>query len=266
MLAEKQTDVRGKAAQLIAHVVDRVRRARVEHKPFFHLRLDHVFPDDIYAAMLRAMPAEANYRPLAGRSNENMRSDGSFTRVKIDLFPEYIRHLSPEQQPIWDIVGRALCSSEVQNAFIEALAEPLQQRFGKDFRQIGMYPIPVLTRDTPGYSIIPHVDTPWKGITVQLYLPGNDKAPHLGTVFHNQAPDGALTRGAQMPFVPNSGYAFAVVDGTVHSADTVGNEVQSRDSILLTYFVDAGLQRFLRNRGKRWGNFVLNEMRSLARR
>ena len=37
-----------------------------------------------------------------------------------------------------------------------------------------MYPIPVLTRDIPGYRITPHTDTKWKGITVQLYLPRDD--------------------------------------------------------------------------------------------
>ena len=37
--------------------------------------------------------------------------------------------------------------------------------------------------------------------------------------------------------------------------------MKTRDSILLTYFVDAGLLRVLRNRGKRIGNFVLNEIR-----
>ncbi len=42
----------------------------------------------------------------------------------------------------------------------------------------------------------------------------------------------------------------------------VGPEVKTRDSILLTYFVDAGLVRYLRNRGKRLGNFVLNELRN----
>ena len=38
--------------------------------------------------------------------------------------------------------------------------------------------------------------------------------------------------------------------------------MKTRDSILLTYFVDAGPLRFLRNRGKRLGNFVLNEVRN----
>jgi hypothetical protein len=41
--------------------------------------------------------------------------------------------------------------------------------------------------------------------------------------------------------------------------------VKTRDSILLTYFVDRGLWRTLRNRGRRAGNFFLNELRSLKR-
>ena len=48
---------------------------------------------------------------------------------------------------------------------------------------------------------------------------------------------------------------------TWHSADPVHDRVKSRDSILLTYFVDQGLLKVLRNRGKRIGNFVANEIR-----
>jgi hypothetical protein len=68
-----------------------------------------------------------------------------------------------------------------------------------------------------------------------------------------------------MKFARNSGYAFAVGDNTWHSADPVGAEIDTRDSILLTYFVDSGLLRFLRNRGKRVGNFVRNEVKHLIR-
>ena len=66
-------------------------------------------------------------------------------------------------------------------------------------------------------------------------------------------------------FARNSGYAFAVGDNTWHSADPVGTEVATRDSILLPYFVDSGLLRFLRNRGTRVGNFVRNEVKHLTR-
>src|SRR5437899_7817594 len=67
--------------------------------------------------------------------------------------------------------------------------------------------------------------------------------------------------GLPVTAIGNSGYSFAVGDNTWHSADKVGSEVTTRDSILLTYFVDSGVLRFLRNRGKRIGNFFLNEFR-----
>ena len=141
------------------------------------------------------------------------------------------------------------------------LAPGLSKRFGNDFAKVGMYPIPILTRDIPGYLITPHTDTSWKGITVQLYLPRDDAHTNIGTIFHEKLPDGSMPKRAQMRFAPNTGYAFAVGDDTWHSADPVGPEVTTRDSILLTYFVDSGLLRILRNRGKRLGNFVTNEIR-----
>ena len=212
---------------LIEAVVANIRDARVVDKPFHHLEFDRVFPDDVYARMVSAMPNAADYRPLPGRNRGNIREDGSSTRVKIDLFPEYIRHLTDEKRAIWDLVGRALCSSEVQAAFMRGLAPGLERRFGSDFANVGMYPIPVLTRDIPGYRITPHTDTQWKGITVQLYLPRDASATHIGTIFHERLPDGSLPKAMQMRFAPNTGYAFAVGDDTWHSADPVGTEVET---------------------------------------
>ncbi len=68
-------------------------------------------------------------------------------------------------------------------------------------------------------------------------------------------------KGRRCDLHQTTGYAFAVGDDTWHSADPVHNGVNTRDSILLTYFVDQGLLKILRNRGKRLGNFVLNEFR-----
>ena len=259
---ERRRDVK----VLVDAVIANIEAARAVERPFFHLEFDRVFPDDIYAEMMAAMPGAADYRPLPGRNNGNLREDGTSTRVKIDLFPEYIRHLSPDKLPIWDVVGRTLCSEAVQATFMQRLAPGLQRRFGKDFAAVGMYPIPVLTRDIPGYRITPHTDTRWKGMTVQLYLPRDASATHIGTIFHERLPDGSLPKTVQMKFAPNTGYAFAVGNNTWHSADPVGTEVETRDSILLTYFVDAGLLRILRNRGKRVGNFLLGEVRHLVRR
>jgi len=254
-------DRRRAAARLAQFIVQSIDAARAADKPFFHLEFDRVFPDDVYAQMLALMPESSDYRPMHGRSKGHDLADGTHTRVKIDLFPEYIRNLPPEKRALWDVVGRALCCDPVRQAFIRRLAPGLEKRFGKDFAKVGMYPIPILTRDIPGYLITPHTDTHWKGITVQLYLPKDDANTDIGTIFHAVSPDGSKPKHSQMRFAPNTGYAFAVGDDTWHSADPVHNGVKTRDSILLTYFVDHGALRILRNRAKRLGNFVGNEIR-----
>lgn len=257
---------RAEVERVTKFVVNSIEQSRSGDKPFFHLQFDRVFPDDTYVAMLRDMPEAQDYRALPGRHNENILKDGSATRMKIDLFPEYIRSMPAAKRDTWDVVGRALCSNEVKAAFLRRLAPGLERRFGASAHSVGMFPIPVLTRDVPRYKITPHTDTHWKGITVQFYLPPDNTTEHIGTVFHDRLADGSMPRTAKMPFSPNSGYAFAVGDNTWHSADPVGPEVRTRDSILLTYFVDAGLLRVLRNRGKRAGNLVMHEVKSLLRR
>src|SRR6202161_3547984 len=115
------------------HVVNAVEAAVASDAPFIHLVLDRVFPDDVYAAMLANMPSATDYRPMHGRSKGHDLADGTHTRVKIDLFPEYIRHLPPEKRAVWDIVGRALCSAAVKEAFIHRLAPALERRFGPGY-------------------------------------------------------------------------------------------------------------------------------------
>lgn len=246
-------------AEFIAHSVD---QARTSDTPFFHLEFDRVFPDDVYARILDLKPSAQDYRPMHGRSKGLDLADGTHTRVKIDLFPEYIRHLPGPKLELWRLVGKALTSDKVRQAFIRRLAPELSKRFGPGFANVGMYPIPILTRDIPGYLIPPHTDTHWKGITVQLYLPKDDANTDIGTIFLEKNAEGALVKKNQMRFAPNGGYAFAVSDYSWHSADKVHDRVETRDSILLTYFVDQGLMRRARNRFKRLGNFVLNEFRN----
>lgn len=249
----------------VAHVVSAVDRAAFVDEPFWHLEMRDIFPAALYRRMRDAMPEAGEYRALKGRNNVNIKEDGTATRVKIDLYPEYIRHLPAGKREVWSLVGDILRADEVRDAFMRRLAPGLERRFGSDFMKTGMYPVPMLTRDVAGYQIPPHTDTKWKGITIQLYLPEDDSINHIGTRFDRQAPDGSFELVQRMSFSPNTGYAFAVGPDTWHSVDKVGPEVRTRDSILHTYFVDEGLKLKLRNRGKRVGNFLLNEVRHITR-
>src|SRR5260370_5278423 len=244
---------------LIEFVAESVRNAREGSVPFYHLQFDRVFRPDFYAEILRTMPDENDYRPMSGKTKMgSSRPDGKPTRTKIDLFPEYIRHLPAEKFAVWDMVGCVLRSEAVKSAFIQKLRPGLERRFGENFADVGMYPVPILTRDIPGYRVFKHTDSLWKGITVQLYLPADDLNKNIGTIFHEELPDGSKPKRTQMPFAPNTGYAFPVWNDTWHSAKPVAQQVKTRDSILLTYFADRGIWRRLRNRGRRVGNFFLN--------
>lgn len=243
-----------------AHVANAVRNAKAGSHPFFHLQLSNVFPPDVYALMLEAMPVKSDYRQMSGRTGYTRTDDGSGTRTKLDLFPEQIRKLPPEKRAIWTVVGKALCSKEVREAFREKLAPGLEKRFGPSYTRVGMYPIPILTRDVAGYSIGIHPDTHWKGMTIQLYLPRDESISHVGTIFHGKQGE-QYTKEWQMSFSPNTGYAFAVDEHTYHSVDKVGPEVKTRDSILLTYFVDKTPLQLIRNRAKRVGNMIRSAVR-----
>jgi hypothetical protein len=257
--------LRGEVARIIEHAVAAVDAAAQSAAPFHHLKLASVFPDDVYAAMLEAMPVPQDYRPMSGRTKYTRTADGGGTRTKIDLFPEYIRHLPPPKKPVWHAVGRALCSPELREAFRRRLGPGLEKRFGPRYGSVGMYPIPILTRDIAGYRIGIHPDARSKAMTIQLYLPRDRSIEHTGTVFHRRTGEQAFERSLQMPFAPNTGYAFAVGDDTYHSVDTLGPEVRTRDSILLTYFLDDTALDTVKNRVKRFANLVRNEFRRLGR-
>jgi hypothetical protein len=241
----------------IDHMTSAIERARESREPFAHIRFDDLFPAGLYARMLDTMPRREHYRGMSGRATTDV-------RTKMDLFPEWIRLLPPESRAIWQVVGKALVSAPVRDAFMRRVAPGLARRFGEGYATVGMYPVPILTRDVAGYSIGVHPDTRWKGITVQIYLPRDRSIEHVGTVFHEKAGDG-YRASVRMPFWPNSGYAFAVGEDTYHSVDPIGPEVRTRDSIILTYFVDRTPLEIAQNRWKRFGNYLLAGARGAAR-
>src|SRR5262249_25134514 len=105
-------------AKLTRFVCASIDDARAVDQPFYHLEFNRVFPPDFYRSMLAALPTSTDYRPMHGRSRSRT---GNQTRVKIDLFPEYVRHLSREEAGVWDIVGAALRSEDVKQAFVRRL-------------------------------------------------------------------------------------------------------------------------------------------------
>ena len=66
-----QSDRKRAIESLSRSVAGAVDAARAGEAPFHHLVFDSVFPEEVYTAMLAAMPLASDYRPMSGRSKDH---------------------------------------------------------------------------------------------------------------------------------------------------------------------------------------------------
>jgi len=150
----------------------------------------------------------------------------------------------------------------LEEAFKRKFQRTLEDRFGKPVDRIRVYPIPILLRDQPGYRIGIHSDALSKAITVQFYLPRDDAQSHLGTMLHEGRNGDAALRTTTLKFRPATGYAFPVVyHESWHSVARTSDADGERNTLMLTYYVQAGLFGRLLHRLKRAWLFVVYGVR-----
>ena len=232
-----------------------VERCELRHHPFDHIRMENILDPGTYGDLVAALPDRRFFHELSHR--DAMRTDGSSTRLRMYLYPELLWRLPSRQRTTWIAVGRALCSPRLQRAFKRKFSGSLERRFGKPAERIGLYPVPILLRDQPGYRIGIHSDASQKAITVQYYLPEDRSRDHLGTIFHEGESDELAGRTTRIPFLPASGYAFPVsLQKSWHSAPTTTDADGERISMMVTYYVADDLKSRLNRLATRAGLLV----------
>jgi hypothetical protein len=235
-------------------LVAAVDRSPLRHDPFDHIYMEDVLGPASYAALLAAMPERRFYHELVHK--DAMRADGNSNRLRMYLYPELLWRLPAEQRRVWLPIARALCSKQLQDSFKQKFRTTLQERFGKPVERIGLYPVPILLRDQPGYRIAIHADAAKKAITAQFYLPSDESKRHLGTIFHAGESGEAARRTVQMQFLPASGYAFPVArTKSWHSAANATESDGERVSMMVTYYVDDDFGAQITRRLNRAGIF-----------
>lgn len=231
-------------------LVAAVERSDLQHRPFDHIYMQGVLRPRSYEALLAAMPDRRFYHQLS--HPDAMRGDGTSTRLRMYLYPELLLRLPPIQRRTWMPLARALCSDALEDAFKRKFRASLEHRFAKPVDQIGIYPIPILLRDQPGYRIGAHADAASKAITAQFYLPRDTSQSHIGTLFHEGQSGEAAERITQMPFLPATGYAFPVsLTESWHSAVMASEADGERVSMMVTYYVADDLRTWAKYRLRR---------------
>jgi hypothetical protein len=240
----------GSSASIEQQFVAAVDRAELRDRPFDHIYMENVLDPASYDALLAALPETRFYHDL--KHHDAVRKDGTSTRLRMYLYPELLARLPAEQRRDWLPVAKALCSRELELAFKRKFRRALEERFRKPAEQVGVYPIPILLRDQPGYRIGIHSDVAKKAITVQFYLPRAAAQRNVGTIFHESNEGEGAKRTVQMPFMPASGYAFPVsLTKSWHSAAPTLQEDGERVSMMVTYYVADSIARRLYWRARR---------------
>src|SRR5690349_11925638 len=199
------------ADDLVAHALVSIAAADYFASPFPHIVFRDFFPADFYSDLVRRIPTQG-YDPITA----------SGTRLALRIYGENIDRIDPALRPLWEAVSTVLTSKAIERAIRIRLHDGLEIRARGDkvpsAEDLQLVAKPVLYRDSDGYRIKPHPDTRKKVVTMQLYCPTDSTQQALGTTLYKASLKGLFHVGSYclepvktIPFLPNVGYAFAVL-------------------------------------------------------
>ena len=234
----------GLAERVLTHMVTSIQRAEPFHEPYSHVYFEDMFPQDVYARVLAALPDSGLYHPL--NLKQWSRPDGTSTRDRFFLSAENIARLDDDRQKLWSTLSWVMSHPALKRAMFHKLAPTLARRTGtlsSRVDEIETHPRMLLFRDTDQYRIKPHPDGLETIATMGFYLARDDSQIDLGTsvyqrrsVWQSLRAGGRFEEVRRFPFRPNSGYAFAVINErdqkSLHGVESVPGGSGVRNTIL----------------------------------
>ncbi len=208
--------------EALDHLIRKIETVEGYDDPFTFVSLSGLFPQS-YAEQLREkLPEKHYFAPLMHK--DAMTGEGQSTRGELYLEEDKLASLPQDIKDFWLGVGNIMRS--------DALRSALTAKLGVD---PAIRAKPLLYRDESGYKIRPHTDISTKAITMQIYLPPDDRWKKYGTTFYRQKGE-QFEQYTTMPFVPNQGYAFAVSDKSWHGVEEITENGVVRASLMVIFY------------------------------
>ncbi len=232
------------------HMVDAIRRSKLEIDPFPHAIISDFFPPTVYADLLAFLPKDDQYEPFAYDKHHS--ASGASNRLRFGMHNEWLDRLSGEQRLFWFAVRESLGGELLKRAVYEKMSTGLAFRFSvaeSDVNSLAGYALPELFREQSSYRIKPHPDTRRKVVTMQISLPRDESHPELGTEFYKRSLNPLCMmrepRGFEIvkctPYLPNSAYCFSVLNNVSwkswHGRSTLPANCGARNTILNIWYL-----------------------------
>jgi hypothetical protein len=261
LLQSTEADKFQLARRIVDHWEDEINRTPVQDEPYQHFFSDSIWPAEVYDQMLRSLPPRELYRPLNIKQWVNKK--GESTRDKCYL-SENINRMDTERAAFWQQIALAISSERLKRLLFRIFRRDVALRLRLPVEEVESAPVYVgisLTRDIQDYKLKPHTDGVPRVVTAQFYLPTDFSQKNLGTSIYAKVPlalqpiRGRYTEVKRMPFVPNSGYAFAVNDlperSSYHGRELIEDGSGVRNSILVSWLSENRTQTKAVGEGKR---------------
>jgi len=249
------------ARKVLAHWQQEFGSTVVTDEPFQHLYSQNIWPQDVYVELLRLLPPRDLYQPL--NIKQWVSKSGESTRDSCYL-SETIDRMDPERAGFWTQIALAITSDSFKRLVFNKFKRDVALRLNVAPNRVdeaNMFIGISLIRDMEDYCLKPHPDGQPRVVTAQFYLPTDTSQKDLGTSIYEAVPltqqlfSGRFREVKRMPFLPNSGYAFAVNDQpkrrSLHGRELIESGSGIRNSILITWVSEKSDQRKA-NRGAFW--------------
>jgi len=138
--------------RILHHAAEAVRATATCSKPFPHVLVESIFPEDFYRTALTQWPGSEVFRKASLKHHTDEYS--SSTRSRINLIEASLAELPSGLQTFWRTLRAAVSSSELRSVLFEKLASGLARRFD-DPGTVDAYPRGVFYSEVEGYRIAP---------------------------------------------------------------------------------------------------------------
>lgn len=194
----------------------------IQDWPYSHCCESGVFGPELYKQILENRPEPSELSQI-----------GEVRGAKMKKYPErfcflvgdwFCRKRLPEhKRTFWREFTNGICRGDFAREALRAFGVGSGMSLGNEI---------YLVRDSAGYSLGPHTDTPKKVISVIFYLADDDSHPEFGTSVY--VPKGPMTDPTgkhhdrdgftlvkTAPYAPNSMFAFKRTDNSFHGVEPV---------------------------------------------
>jgi hypothetical protein len=233
------------ARRVLSHLHHELASVTVLDEPFQHFYSDRIWPTDVYEQMLRLLPPPDLYDPVNIKVWVN--AQGVSTRDRC-FMPEVLEKMDAERASFWRQIWLALTAESLKRALFSIFKKDIALRLGLPQNEVKETQTSVtfhMTRDIEDYRIGPHPDGQPHIVTAQFYLAADTSQQDLGTSFYTDVHWlkrpllGRYQEVKRMPFLPRSGYAFAVNDlpgrRSLHGRELIKSGAGVRHSIIMRW-------------------------------